>query len=192
MANHCYNFCLIQGTKENLDALEQALAKAKESETFLHYETFHQVLGSDVSETPDSYIEFGTRSFDIDWQRDSDTTARLSGDSAWSPPCEFMRLVSKKFNLSIFMDYEESGNDFGGFYECKNGDVFRDDCMTYWEFRYHSDNDYCLESTIEEIYSEVWESLDELVSHQRKFWSIITEDERNRIITAFEEVQANN
>jgi len=114
MANNCYNFATLIGSKESLDLLEARLIESKKETPHLWYGSFHEVLNIPIVEDGNSYQDFGTRWFDAEWNRESDTEARLSGDSAWSPPSEFFRKLSDVYQLAIESEYEEPGCDFGG------------------------------------------------------------------------------
>jgi len=78
MANNCFNWAHIVGSKESLDLLEARLIESKKETPHLWYGTFHQVLGIEVPENGDTYASFGTKWFDAEWNRESDTDATLS------------------------------------------------------------------------------------------------------------------
>jgi len=91
MANHCYNFASVYGSKDALDLLEKRIKDAKKENDHLWYETFYQVLGfASPEESTDSYEEFGSKWFNCDVIRDKDTEMTISGDSAWSPYPSFI------------------------------------------------------------------------------------------------------
>jgi len=60
MANNCFNWAHIVGSKESLDLLEARLIESKKETPHLWYGTFHQVLGIEVPENGDTYASFGT------------------------------------------------------------------------------------------------------------------------------------
>lgn len=165
MANHCWNWSCIEGTKESLDLLQARLKEAKASDDALYYTTFHHVLGISLPEsTSDVYHDFGTRWFDAEWYRDSDTSASLTGDSAWSPPSEFFRKLSEVYNLTITSEYSESGNDFGGYYDCKDGEVTRDDQYSYSYYEWTIDKDAYMSNLMEHIIHGTYEDYEDYVS----------------------------
>jgi len=162
MANHCYNFANVYGSKDALDLLEKRIKDAKKENDHLWYETFYQVLGfASPEESTDSYEEFGSKWFNCDVIRDKDTEMTISGDSAWSPVSEFYRKISEVYNLEIFSTFEECGNDFGGWYDCKNGEVTKDVTMTYGQYRYTEDPYEYTESLLEDIENGDIEEVDE-------------------------------
>ena len=94
MANHCYNWASLEGSKEMLDLLETRLTEATKDTNHLWWETFIQVVDMPIKEE-DTYDCFGSRWFRAYWERQGDTTLMLSGDSAWSPVSEFFRKLSE-------------------------------------------------------------------------------------------------
>lgn len=189
MANHCWNWASIEGSKENLDRFEAALISAKGDTGHLWYESYFTALSSPLpSKTGDAYADFGTRWFDAEFERVSETSANLSGSSAWSPPLEFFRRVSEVYDLSVTAEYEESGCDFGGFYECTNGEVHRDDCYTYWQYRFVADRHHAVDSLCEDIRSNCFESLEDLQSTMGDTFDSLSKTEIEEINEAFESV----
>jgi len=161
MANHCYNSASIEGSKQMLDKFEKALAKAKKEDRALFNATFYKVLGQEPIEE-DVYNNFGSRWFEATWERQSPTSGILSGDSAWSPINEFLLQLSSVYGLTIASTYEETGDDFGGWYYCQNGIVLRDETTSYYAFRYMDDREHTLQSMIEDASEGYWESADEI------------------------------
>ena len=173
MANNCYNWAHIEGSKENLDLLEVKLKEATSEISHLWYETFYQVLGRPIpDEATDTYDDFGTRWFHPEWERNSDTSATLTGDSAWSPTSEFFLKLSEVYSLTIISEYEESGCDFGGYYECKNGKITRDECYSYNFFRLMQDKDMFMVNLSEDIECGSYEDYEDFESSNK---DIITE-----------------
>jgi len=74
---------------------------------------------------------------------------------------EFYRKISEVYNLEIFSTFEECGNDFGGWYDCKNGEVTKDVTMTYGQYRYTEDPYEYTESLLEDIENGDIEEVDE-------------------------------
>ena len=169
MANNCYNWAHINGSKENLDLLQARLKEAKEFDDSLFYPTFHSVLGIPLPESDtDVYTEFGTRWYDAEWNRESDTSATLSGDSAWSPPSEFFRKLSEIYSLTIESDYQESGADFGGYYNCSNGEVIRDQTYSYNYYQLKQDKDIFIHNLLGDIaHGETYEDYEDFANYNK-------------------------
>jgi hypothetical protein len=60
----------------------------------------------------------------------------FSSSSAWSPVSEFFLKLSKVYNLSFESEFEECGNDFGGFFAGSNGEVTDDRTYTYAQYQW--------------------------------------------------------
>lgn len=136
MANYCNNYALLHGPKDALDMLEE---RFKSVEKNLWAETYPIVLGI-TDKTYDVYADYGSKWFDATLDRNSDHEAAIYGDSAWSPVNAFLLKLSKIYHLTISSEYEEPGMDFGGFFDCKDGEVTRNDEHEYNEFLIISGN----------------------------------------------------
>lgn len=165
MANNCWNWAFIEGSKESLDLLEARLKEATSETRHLWYQTFYHVIGQPVPDPEtNTYEDFGTKWFDAEWERDSDTSATLTGDSAWSPPSEFFRKLSEVYSLTIASEYEEGGCDFGGYYDCSNGEVTRDECYSFNYYRLTQDKNNFMHNLLEDIGCGRYEDYEDFVS----------------------------
>lgn len=180
MANHCYNSASIEGSKQMLDKFEKALNKATKISSSLNKNAFYKVLGQEPTDE-DVYETFGSRWFDPMWERHSATSGVLSGDSAWSPVSEFFRLLSDVYQLEITSTYEECGDNFGGWYDCENGEMTRDVTTSYYAFRYLDDREHTMETMLEDATDGYWESVDDLDS---ELLEIMREKDRVELIEA--------
>jgi len=181
MANNCYNWASIEGSKEMLDLFELRLEEANKEQSHLWWETYFAVLGKPIEEGI-SYEVFGSRWFHADWERQSETSGVLNGDSAWSPVSEFFRKLSEVYQLEIESEYEECGSDFGGWYNCKNGEVSKDVCTSYHAFRFIQEDTeffYTLLADIEDDSS--WESIDDM---DEEFIALLSETQKQELIEA--------
>lgn len=186
MANNCYSWAYLTGSKEALDTLEVRLGKAIELVSHLWYETFYEVLNKEVpQESEDTYDVFGTRWFHFDYERDSETTATLSGDSAWSPPLGFFLQLSEVYQLKIESDYCEEGNDIAGYYNCDNGEVTRDESVSSDVFRYREMSDSFMQDRLESIeYGDYDDSLDDPSGIGQEVWQIMSDTDKEEISNA--------
>ncbi len=189
MANNCFNWAHIVGSKESLDLLEARLKEVKSVDDSLYWVSFHHVLGIEVPDNGDVYAKFGTKWFDAEWNRESDTDATLSGDSAWSPPSEFFRKLSIVYALAIESEYQEPGNDFGGYYNCSNGEVVRDDSYSYNYFLLLSDKNYFMEKICGDIEFGTYEDYEDFVKHNEDVVAVLSSEEINEIKEQFNEVK---
>jgi hypothetical protein len=185
MANNCYNFATLIGSKESLDLLEARLIESKKETPHLWYETFHQVLGIQVPENGDTYAIFGTKWFDAEWNRESDTEATLSGDSAWSPPSEFFLKLSDVYQLAIESEYEEGGCDFAGYYNCINGEVVRDDTYSYNMFYLLQNREFFIEKICEDITYGTYDDYEDFAKHNEDVVQALSPEEIEEIKEEF-------
>ena len=178
MANDCFNHASIEGSKEMLDLLESRLKNATEEVPHLWWGTYFQVLGWEKYEG-DVYEEFGSKWFEATLIRESETSAVISGSSAWEPVCGFMQKLSQVYNFEIWLEYEEPGFDFGGWYEVKNGEIIRDECVDYDEYQWESDQNYAIEMFMENISEGAYEDLDAV--KQSFLWNKLEPEEKEQV-----------
>jgi len=180
MANHCYNHASIEGSKEMLDLFELRLAEATKEIHHLHWETFHKVLNKPLVDGV-SYEQFGSRWFHAQWERQTDTSGILDGDSAWSPVSEFYRKLSEVYQLTIDSTFEECGSDFGGWFDCINGEVTRDKTVSYKAYHFIEADTEFFYSLIEDAEEGYYDSIDEM---NEDFLSLLSETQKQEIIDA--------
>lgn len=184
MANDCYNYALLEGSKEMLDLLESRLKEATTEQSHLWYETFFTVLGKEKEEG-DTYDLFGSKWFEADWSRLSDTSAGLSGSSAWSPVLPFYHKLSEIYGLNITADYEEAGMDFGGWFSVNKGVITRDVSVSYEEFLWENNEDYAIERFIDDISNGYYSSINKIMEH--KYWNRLSQADKKIAISSFNE-----
>jgi len=182
MANNCYNHAIVCGSKEALDLIEIKVKEATQLVDHLWYETFYQVLGLPLpEESKDTYDEFGSKWFRIDLDRNRDDMLIISGESAWSPVSEFFLKLSEIYNVEIESIYEEWGNDIGGWFDCNNGEVLREEDVTSDEFNYREDASEFLENKKDAIsYGDYDDELDN-PSSIGKVWQMMSESDKDFI-----------
>jgi len=153
MANYCYNWVIIRGEKDTLDNLQTKFETYKSHEgTFSDWcDTFFTEERKKKENIFDEIYDYGTKWFDFEIDRRQDDDLLISGDSAWSPPQEFLRRLSEEYAVVIRGEYEESGCDFGGYADYENGEM-NDQCFTYREWMYIDNQEiffYRLEDEVE-------------------------------------------
>ena len=143
MANNCYNWVSFTGEKKTLDILENKFSKYDKTKYFTEFGDI--VLNKKPREYEnqhfDFYYQYGTKWWDLDIDRDSDTSLFISCDTAWSPPLELTKRISGRYKLEVQHEFEESGNDFAGIHIYKDGNVVDQKDMTYQMFRYMENPD---------------------------------------------------
>jgi hypothetical protein len=191
MANHCWNWAVFNGTKDALDKLESALKLAQKDIVYFDKQCEYVLGKSYLGENQSIYDVYGTRWFDINnFERNSDTELVISGDSAWSPPCEYVRLITEHYEIEATIEYEEMGNDFGGRETYDNGKTIHTESMSYREWMYKEDSDSAVDRLMMDIDDdpELYEELDDLmddISH-------MSEEHKEEIIKHWKDVQSNS
>jgi hypothetical protein len=179
MANHCYNFIVITGSKDNVSKLKETLYPVLEKEGLWH-NTYPKSLGIDV---PEGY-DYSSKWCDFYIDDDDDTKIVLSGDSAWGPALGYFVLLSKTFHVKVEIKYEESGMDFGGVFIVKDGDVITDDSDTYWRHRYKDDSYGVIEALAETMLCD-YKSFNEFAEMHKDLLEIMTDDDKQELIDLF-------
>lgn len=185
MANHCWNHARITGRKAELDLIEQRIEReAKKSpDHILWWDTFKNIIpkGYFDFESNNVYEEFGSKWFSPNVERETDESLVVSGDSAWSPVNEFFRKISKVFNVHIDQTYEEPGMNFGGWFECRNGKVTRDDQVSYLFFINTEDPGRAFEEIFFTVEDGIFKNEEDVKENYGKDYDLLTEDQKNRI-----------
>ena len=153
MANNCYNWVIIRGEKDTLDLLQTKFETYKSHEgTFSDWcDTFFTDERKKKDDIFDEIYDYGTKWWDFEVERRQDDDLLINGDSAWSPPQEFLRRLSEEYAVLIRGEYEEAGCDFGGYADYEKG-VMDDNCFTYREWMYINNEEsffYRLEDEVE-------------------------------------------
>jgi len=182
MANYCYNWAMFSGSETALKTMLENIQKAVSGNDNegLWYETYPITLGLDRAEVPkdintfynDVYEEYGSKWFQIHIDDESygesgEGTVTISGDSAWSPMSPLFRKLSEVYQLEVESVFEEGGNDFGGYYDCKNGEVTKDLTFEYRVFKYIDDRDSYITSMYDDLDDGTWEDLNDFKNDHR-------------------------
>lgn len=152
MANHCWNHVTIEGTQDVLAKLEVLLNNYENYESLVDWSnTFFPNMENKPTD-PSDYLFYGTRWWEFDCVMISDTTLEISGNSAWSPPEELIRLISEHYQVECRINFRESGCDFAGKRTWQNGECIDRIDQTYSEHVYDEDG---MDGLIEEyLYDE--------------------------------------
>lgn len=134
MANNCYNYLEISGSKADIKRLEECIKSDKKDDSGWD---MSKIIPVEIDEKGFYKIEnsiydiWGTKWFDGEYFENKGKTAVLTFDTAWSPSLPVTLEMSRKFNLKVKHFYEESGCDFEGDYNVDNGEVILDDQRPY-------------------------------------------------------------
>lgn len=130
MANNCYNHVIISGNRSALQVIEKRFKKYEEFTSFTDFGDFvvnkKRDDGKDANKKPfDFYYEYGTKWWDFFIESDGGDLI-ITGDSAWSPPLQLLKEISKKYQTRITIEYQEYGMNFGGRAEWDDGNTIED------------------------------------------------------------------
>jgi len=190
MANYCSNWATFSGSETALKTMVDNICKASKGCTeHLWYETYPITLGLDRANVDedntlncDVYEEYGSKWFQIDigdesYGESGEGMVTIYGDSAWSPMSPLFRKLSEVYQLEVESAFDESGNDFGGYYNCKNGVVTKDETYKWRVFRYIEDSDLYISDMFEDLDSGLWKNLKEFKeAHDNEVFQFSTED----------------
>lgn len=168
MANHCWNWVCFEGDKNALTKLKNKIEESTKTTEYFNKQA-EIVLGkSYLEENTSIYDVYGTRWWEVENIEESEDGCSLivSGSSAWSPPCEYVRLISQLYGLNATIEFEEMGCDFGGREVYENGDVTSAESMTHSEWTYKQDAEYAVERFLEDLeYNiELYEDIQSLLA----------------------------
>lgn len=159
MANNCYNFATFTGSEE---AISKLFSKLSQYNSCIGYTEMLDIIGAPDREKTDVYDDMGTKWFEMMATNDTPTDIQVSGDSAWSPPLGFYKQICIAYNVSVYAEYEECGNDFGGWYECSADGIEVDRCTTYFKFCLENDRNFAIENILQNIDGGCYESEEDI------------------------------
>lgn len=164
MANNCWNHARFIGDKSTLDKIESLIRDAvdKSEEKILWWDTYIECLPDDYSDYTDDN-SFGSKWFEPTLEREKKDRLVIYGNSSWSPPLGFYQKICDAYKVSVVADYEESGMNFGGWFECVGGDIIRDEEVSWLRFINTMDPGRAFESVWYDIEDGRWESYDDFV-----------------------------
>lgn len=200
MANHCWNWSCFTGDRADLEKLIANVNKAMELNAEMHgllwYQTYSVALGlppwQEGDPEYDVYDRYGSKWFDCEVEDRGDHVI-IAGSSAWSPMCEFFRKLSGVYNLKVEAEYEEMGNDFGGFFSAEVGEVTKDEQLSYNQYRASSDG---TGSIIEGVDQFDFESADEAIEHYEDLKFVLNDNQweqfKSELKSVFEDTNTND
>ncbi len=191
MPNWCSNTLTISGHKYDIEAIVDKLKNGDKDKMF------QTLIGTNPEISEQEYernwydqniSRFGTKwdiSYVIDDMIINDESITYSFESAWSPPVEFCRHLSKIYNVQCTLYYSEPGCGFAGQFTC-DAEYEEDDECTFLEGLYKYDNEYFwneVESYLES-YGEDELPVEEVLSN---FVGVVTDEELTAIKIQYEE-----
>jgi len=139
MANDCWNNVKITGDQDILIKLKERFDSVNSG--FLTTSTYPSMFEGNTSGNARDFtdVDFGSKRVDCSNYELEDGEITFAGDSAWSPPLEFYRLLSEDWKVKVDVKYDERGNDFAGHVVYDSGEVVSEEEWTYWEHLYLND-----------------------------------------------------
>jgi len=140
MSNHCWNAVTIIGDKDVLDKLEELFNKYENYDYFTQFgNSFFEGSKKYKPVEKENYLEYGTRWWDFETNRQEDKLLQINGDSAWGPPTGLLQMISDEYQVRCSIDFSESGCDFAGEYIYNNGEVESSYDCSYSQHLYNCD-----------------------------------------------------
>lgn len=193
MPNWCSNSLTITGHKYDIETILERLRKGdadKMFETLIGINPEISVEQYEKNWYDENISRFGTKwdvSYTMDMFQYSEDTIYITFETAWSPPVEFCRSLSKMYNVKCVLFYSEPGIGFAGQFEVDGDGNESDDECGYLEGLYKYDNEYFwdeVESWMENYTCEET-PVEEFLS---LFVGIVTDEELTSIKIEYEEM----
>ena len=214
MPNWCNNSIRINGDEKTISALVRVIENTKDGED----KVFQSLIGYPDHMTKADYDKdwydtnvnwFGTK-WDVsysDCNMDYDKTEiRLSPDTAWSPPIEFLTNLVKQYDgIEAYIFYSEGGIGFSGetkIYRDENGHTIVDDSEYPYlegiyildkELFWGSEVDSMIDSARYEMTSDDEDdevkTIDEakIIEYVNENFGFVTDEDKETIINQFKE-----
>lgn len=198
MANYCHNFAYFEGEPDQIEKLEEALARETANHlkkeytdkglaipTYVNtnyvplYAGNYSLILSDKKDdftqpSYDVYDLYGSKWFECEWEVMSDTEIQFTGSSAWSPVLLFFQKICTTYQLEAYGDYAESGNDFAGeFTITKEGELVENQ-TTYQQYEADHNPDSFFDNTLSLICDGHFKTFDEVLNVFRNVnWDLL-------------------
>ena len=122
MSNHCWNNVTINAKPAVLAKLEVLFNDYKNYSYFVDWGNSFFPNKEGLPSSGSEYLFYGTRWWEFDCNMISNTALQISGDSAWGPPEEFIRMISEHYKVGCEITFAESGMGFAGRRVWQNGE----------------------------------------------------------------------
>ena len=141
MPNWCQNKLIITGKPKDIERFQKKATSKGDEENNPSDFSLEKFLPTppeklDGNDWYDWRVKNWGTKWDVDahlqWGSPEDEYLEYEFDSAWSPPCEALTNISKKWKkLKFTLKYEEPGMCYMGVFKIDKGDVTQDDCIEY-------------------------------------------------------------
>ena len=209
MANHCHNFAYFSGEPEQIEKLEEALARETANHlkeeytdkgltipTYVNtncvplYASNYNLILSDKQDDftqpgYDVYDLYGSKWFECEWEVMSDTEIQFMGSSAWSPVLPFFQKICTTYQLDSYGDYAESGNDFAGEFTITKEGELADTQTTYQQYEADHNPDSFFDNILYLVCEGDFNTFDEVLKcFQNVNWDL-SQEELDRLKTEY-------
>lgn len=195
MPNWCSNSAQIIGSKRAINKIKSTIA-LQDNRNNGKYNLFKTLIGIDIPEEQykTEWYQYNISNWGTKWDIPSediyftwgDISIGLSFSSAWSPPIEFYKKLSKVYKVVVVATFEEGGCDFAGRVYVKGGEVETDETYNYLEGLYHT-NSESFDREVDwliDVAKEEGKSVDEFLSD----FSFVGKDELKQLKERFLEL----
>ena len=122
MPNWCYNHIEVKGKPNDIKKISNIIENLKEEEDYILFQSLIGLPeGTDIEKYNDDWYDINVNWFGTKWDVGFDFVQEIeedyilfSGDTAWSPPINFCKELSRLYNVQVEMYFEEGGYDFCG------------------------------------------------------------------------------
>jgi hypothetical protein len=183
MANHCYNYIVLNGNTEVLEELSEAMAEAEAFDDNYFTEFCDRVLKINKRIDPaKDYGFYGTKWFEYSITDKDVEMLIIQGDSAWGPPDRFVEEICKQYGLCATLEYEEPGMDFAGIVKYDSTGQVDHEEFTFYELQYRNDIGYWQEEILNMHYDD---EDDEEIKEYLKNATYASDEHKKEVLDSF-------
>lgn len=152
MANNCYNWVEFTGSRDALQKLKNKLNDYDKFDYFTDWGNHILDIENDTDERNyDWHYKYGTKWWDMYVDSEEDESLVISGDTAWCPPEKLLEEICKHYGIKCRIEFEESGNDFGGYTMFSPDGIEEDYTVNYRQWRYEQDADSAIQNIMDDV-----------------------------------------
>lgn len=151
MPNLCSNHVIISGEAETIALLADSFQRFFEHqnkpyveiERYIGFTEFADtLLDQEFDKEKYDIYKYDTKWIDFWIEDQQEREFTMNGTSAWSPPITFWLMLSEKYDLHIYTEFEESGFDFGGYIQMQSGEINEEEEYSFMQWQYITCSDY--------------------------------------------------
>ena len=213
MPNYCSNYITINGDAKSISIIRSACERCRDTEEGI----FRTLIDIPSHMTNEQYEKewydtnvawFGTK-WDVQYHSCgfdySENEIKMSPDTAWSPPIEFLTNLVKQYKgIEAYIFYSEGGIGFSGetkIYRNDEGQVIVDDAeyeyyegiynidkdMFWGEVESHCDNFFIENDEMDEDDNPIPIPDEKITEYVEEYFPFVTEEDKEYIIKQFKD-----